>query len=80
VRNLDFGHRPEDIEKMQNSEEWSYVFAEPTANSKKASMLWCGKVPFGGPNITFAKPIETFFELSISSAPPSFGEQNHEPK
>lgn len=34
----------------------------------------------GGPNITFAKPIETFFELSIGSAPPSFGEQNYEPK
>jgi hypothetical protein len=36
--------------------------------------------PRGGPNITFAKPIETFFELSIGSAPPSFGEQNYEPK
>jgi hypothetical protein len=23
---------------------------------------------FGGPNITFAKPVETFFELSIMSA------------
>jgi len=34
----------------------------------------------GGPNKTFAKPIETFFELSIGSAPPSFGGQNHEPK
>ena len=34
----------------------------------------------GGPNITFAKPIETFFELSIGSAPPSFGGQNYEPK
>ena len=27
----------------------------------------------GGPNITFAKPIETFFELSIGSAPPHLG-------
>jgi hypothetical protein len=35
---------------------------------------------YGGPNITFAKPIETFFELSIGSAPPSFGGQNYEPK
>lgn len=34
----------------------------------------------GGPNTTFAKPIETFFELSIGSAPLSFGEQNYEPK
>ncbi len=37
-------------------------------------------VPLSGPNKTFAKPIETFFELSIGSAPPSFGEQNYEPK
>jgi len=29
---------------------------------------------------TFAKPIETFFELSIGSALPSFGEQSYEPK
>ena len=28
-----------------------------------------GIVPFGGPNVTFAKPIETFFELVIMSAP-----------
>ena len=26
------------------------------------------RVPLGGPNKTFAKPIETFFELSIASA------------
>ena len=39
-----------------------------------------GIAPFGGPNKTFAKPIETFFERSIGSAPPSFGGQNHEPK
>ena len=37
-------------------------------------------VTFGGPNITFAKPIETFFELSIGSAPSPFGEQSNEPK
>ena len=34
----------------------------------------------GGSNITFAKPIETFFELSIGSAPSAFGERDHEPK
>jgi len=32
----------------------------------------------GGPNVTFAKPIDTFFELSITSAPSPFGEQNFE--
>ena len=37
-----------------------------------------GIVPFGGPNITFAKPIDTFFELSINSAPSPFGEQSFE--
>jgi hypothetical protein len=36
------------------------------------------KVTFGGPNVTFAKPIDTFFELSINSAPSPFGEQNFE--
>jgi hypothetical protein len=25
--------------------------------------------PFGGPNRTFAKPVESFFELSIIAAP-----------
>ena len=34
----------------------------------------------GGPNITFAKPIETIFELSISSASLSSREQNRERK
>ena len=32
----------------------------------------------GGPNVTFAKPIDTFFEFSITSAPSPFGEQNFE--
>ena len=32
----------------------------------------------GGPNNTFAKPIDTFFELSINSAPSPFGEQHFE--
>ena len=27
------------------------------------------RVPCGGPKVTFAKPIDTFFELSITSAP-----------
>jgi len=36
------------------------------------------RVPLGGPNVTFAKPIDTFFELSITSAPSPFGEQNFE--
>jgi len=33
---------------------------------------------FGGPNVTFAKPIDTFFELSINSAPSPFREQGVE--
>jgi len=32
----------------------------------------------GGPNVTFAKPIDTFFELSINSAPSPFGEHSFE--
>ena len=32
----------------------------------------------GGPNVTFAKPIDTFIELSIGSAPSPFGEKNFE--
>ncbi len=35
-------------------------------------------VQYGGPKVTFAKPIDTFFELSINSAPSPFGEQNFE--
>jgi len=35
-------------------------------------------VQYGGPNVTFAKPIDTFFELSITSAPSPFGEQKFE--
>jgi len=34
-------------------------------------------VHFGRPNKTFAKPIETFFELSIVSAPSTSKEQSH---
>jgi len=33
-----------------------------------------------GPNVTFAKPIDTFFEVSITSAPSPFGERNYEPR
>ena len=54
----------------------------PVPSDKKREHL-VGVLPIdtlGGPNITFAKPIETFFELSIGSAPPSFGGQNYEPK
>jgi len=36
------------------------------------------RVPFGGPNITFAKPIETFFELFIMSALSFQGERDDE--
>jgi hypothetical protein len=32
---------------------------------------------FGRPNKTFAKPIETFFELSIVSAPSTSEEQSY---
>ena len=37
-----------------------------------------GIVPFGGPNETFAKPVETFFEVSIVSAPSSLKERGYE--
>jgi hypothetical protein len=45
------GRGPEYIAKLQDSKGWSYV-EERTANSKKASMLLCGKIPSGGPKGT----------------------------
>jgi hypothetical protein len=45
-------------------------------NSKKVSTLRWGRITFGGPNKTYAKPIETFFELSIVSAPSRSEEQS----
>ena len=35
-------------------------------------------VHFGGPNETFAKPVDTFFEVSIVSAPSSLKERGYE--
>ena len=37
-----------------------------------------GIVPLSGPNKTFAKPVETFFELAIMSAPSFKGERDVE--
>jgi hypothetical protein len=46
------------IEKTLEPEAWPFL---------RWGVL--GIVPLGGPNKTFAKPIESFFELSIGTVP-----------
>ena len=55
-----------------------YNLPIPTDGKRRQSV---GVLPIdtpGGPNVTFAKPINTFFGLSVNSTPSSFGEQNFE--
>jgi hypothetical protein len=40
-----------------------------SGNRRRRLRKVLGIVPFGGPKKTFAKPIETFFELSLTAAP-----------
>jgi hypothetical protein len=35
------------------------------ANSKKTSIVWCGKIPFGGDRVTIGRTFELAFTLSI---------------
>jgi len=58
-----FGYRPKDIKKLQDSEGGSYVLEELTSNSKKASMPWCGKVPFGGAEVSIGRTFMVTFNL-----------------
>jgi len=55
-----------------------YHLPLPQDDKERATIEVLPIVTPGGPNVTFAKPIDTFFELSITSAPSPFGEQNFE--
>jgi hypothetical protein len=35
------------------------------ASSKKTSMVWCGKIPFGGAGVSIGRTFELAFILSI---------------
>jgi len=56
-----------------------YHLPLPNNENRKLAAEVLPIVTPGGPKVTFAKPIDTFFELSITSAPSPFGEQNYEP-
>jgi hypothetical protein len=45
-------------------------------NNSEREQAGFAKVTLGGPKVTFAKPIDTFFELSINAAPSPLGEKH----
>lgn len=55
-----------------------YHLSLPSNENRKVSAEVLPIDTPGGPNETFAKPVDTFFEVSIVSAPSSLKERGYE--
>ena len=67
------------IEIDEGSAKVHYIVPVPPGGGGGEPVGVLPMVNLGGPNKTFAKPIETFFELSIVSAPSTSQEQSDGP-